>query len=271
MQESCLQIIRELNMARRNQPYLPLYVQDYLTDEKLNMCSAASQGVYIKIMCILHKQSEYGTILLKQKDKQNKSTCLNFANKLVKLLPFSHDVINDALEELVDEGVLSIDGDKMFQKRMVADNSLSEKRAKAGSKGGKKNNFAKAKSQTKTEANSDIENENDIKNGFIENSGEKINFADLENTQWFESILRYLKFKINQDQLQEYWIQFQEGMIADNDLFRDKDDYRAHFRNWVKIQIEKNEKNRTNNRNRFKSDTTECTVNSIQRRIEQKG
>ena len=35
-------------MALRNQPYIPLYVQDFLTDEKLNQCSPASQGIYIK-------------------------------------------------------------------------------------------------------------------------------------------------------------------------------------------------------------------------------
>ena len=58
-------------MALRDQPYLPLYVQDYLTDEKLNNCSASSQGIYIKIMCLFHKCDPYGGILLKQNDKQN--------------------------------------------------------------------------------------------------------------------------------------------------------------------------------------------------------
>ena len=58
-------------MSLRNQPYFPLYVQDFLTDEKLNCCSASSQGVYIKIMCLLHKSEVYGELMLKQKDKQN--------------------------------------------------------------------------------------------------------------------------------------------------------------------------------------------------------
>ena len=42
-------------MALREQPYLPLYVQDFLTDEKLNECSAESTGVYIRLMCIMDK------------------------------------------------------------------------------------------------------------------------------------------------------------------------------------------------------------------------
>ena len=149
-------------MALRNQPYIPLYVQDFLTDEKLNLCSAATQGIYIKMMCIFHKSENYGGILLKQKDKQNSSTPFNFACKFAKLLPFSFDEILFAITELIDENVLSIDGDFLFQKRMVKDNYISETRSKSGKKGGlnaqknkektEKNdsNFAKAKVKAKS-------------------------------------------------------------------------------------------------------------------------
>lgn len=65
-----------------------------------------------------------------------------------------------------------------------------------------------------------------------------INFSDLENTQWFESILRYLKNKISLNELKDYWQDYQNAMIADGDLYRDATEYRAHFRNWVKKQIE---------------------------------
>ena len=104
-------------MALRNQPYIPLYIQDYLTDEKLNMCSLKSQGVYVKIMCILHKQKEYGALLLKQKDKQNESKCLNFALKLARLLPVTISDLDEAIQELVDEDVLQIAGDELQQNR----------------------------------------------------------------------------------------------------------------------------------------------------------
>lgn len=90
-------------MALRNQPYIPLYVEDFLTDEKLNLCSAATQGIYIKMMCIFHKSENYGGILLKQKDKQNSSTPFNFACKFAKLLPFSFDEILFAITELIDK------------------------------------------------------------------------------------------------------------------------------------------------------------------------
>jgi hypothetical protein len=154
-------------MSLRNQPYFPLFVQDFLTDEKLNECSAESVGVYIKVMCIMHKSDEYGTILLKQKDKHHENNALNFATKLVKHLPFPVDTILKGITELVAERVLTIDGDRMYQKRMVKDNSISEKRAEAGKKGGKRTQFAKAKYQanneTNVKANSEYEYEYDNK------------------------------------------------------------------------------------------------------------
>lgn len=125
-------------MALRDQPYLPLYVQDFLTDEKLNECSAESTGVYIKILCVMHKSNPYGTILLKQKDKQSENICLNFANKLARHLPYPLLIIEKALKELIEEDVLQLNGNSLSQKRMIRDYNISTKRAEAGKKGGKK-------------------------------------------------------------------------------------------------------------------------------------
>ena len=162
-------------MALRNSPYLPLYVQDFLTDEKLADCSANANGVYIRLMCILHKSEPYGKILLKQKYKQNESMCLNFASMLLRQMPYMMSEIHDGLEELLENKIIEIDGDYLLQKRMVKDGELSEKRAVAGKKGGRKTTgFCLSKSQSKTqskniskiEANSEneIENEIDIDN-----------------------------------------------------------------------------------------------------------
>jgi uncharacterized protein YdaU (DUF1376 family) len=152
-------------MALRDQPYIPLYVQDYLTDEKLNECSAATQGIYMKIMCLMHKSEQYGKILLKQKYKQKLSKGQSkidaFAWQLLKHLPFYWQELYDALKELTDENVLYIENDYLCQKRMIRDNEISIKRAEAGSKGGKQTQFAKAKSQANSQANSENENENE--------------------------------------------------------------------------------------------------------------
>ena len=166
-------------MALRNQPYLPLYVDDYLTDEKLNMCSPESQGVYIKILCIMHKSEEYGKVLLKQKDKQKDKQILNFAYKLARLLPFTETVILPALTELLDESVLYIEEDSLCQKRMIKDEKTSIARSLAGFKGGKQTQFAKAK----LKANNGIGNV--IGNNTGSDEGEKIDIVKF--AQYFPS------------------------------------------------------------------------------------
>lgn len=152
-------------MSRRNKPYLPLYVQDFLTDEKLAECSASATGVYIRLMCLMHKTEHYGKILLKQKDKQNTKQIENFCFKLIKHFPYPHNIILAGITELLEEGVLQIEGDSLIQRRMVSDSELSETRAKTGSLGGKKGvpknkNFALAKH--KANADIDIDTDTDI-------------------------------------------------------------------------------------------------------------
>jgi len=148
-------------MALRNQPYFPLYVQDYLTDEKLNNCSAATQGIYIKILCVLHKQDEYGCILFKQNSKQNVSNINYFALRLSKQLTFELSEIETALTELIDECVLVIDHEKLYQKRMVKDNQISEARSKAGKSGGGNPKLSKDLFKQNPKQNPEIESENE--------------------------------------------------------------------------------------------------------------
>ena len=123
-------------MALRDQPYIPLYVQDLLTDEKLVECSAESHGIYFRLMCILHKQNEYGKLCLKQKYKQNRSKYFCFASMLVKQMPFEAKQIQRSLEELSAEGVIVIEDEFLYQKRMVKDGEISVTRSKSGKKGG---------------------------------------------------------------------------------------------------------------------------------------
>lgn len=149
------------DMALRNQPYFPLYVQDYITDEKLNMCSWQTQGIYIKILCVLHKQKEYGCILFKQKDKQKESTCLNFASILIRNIPCQINEMIDALEELIENEVLIIKGNKLYQSRMVKDGAISEARSKAAKKGGGNPNLFKQNSKQKDKQNPEYEYENE--------------------------------------------------------------------------------------------------------------
>lgn len=178
-------------MALRNQPYLPLYVQDFMSDEKLRECQPESVGVFIFMMCVMHKSEEYGVILLKQNGEQISSTCYNFACKLAKHLPYATDVIERALCDLLENGVIAIEDGKMLQKRMVRDNYISEVRALAGKKGGDKTHFANKFAKAKAQANSEYENEyeNKIEIDIVSDTGD-INKGDTrgERTNYQEVV-----------------------------------------------------------------------------------
>jgi len=198
-------------MPLRDQPYLPLYIQDFMTDEKLIECSASATGVYIRIMCVLHKQENYGKLLLKQKYKQTDKQIKNFALQLATSLPYQIEEISAALSELLAEKVLFLEGDFLIQKRMVKDDTLSLVRAKAGTKGGKKTQkFAKANAKAKSQANSEIENEyesenkNEIKSIKLRDFEKFENWSeDLLSDQYFEQMLMKEKFNFSPEGLQK--------------------------------------------------------------------
>ncbi|TDO68850.1 hypothetical protein EV143_11834 [Flavobacterium chryseum] len=141
-------------MALTNQPYLPLYVDDWMNNSKLKMCSASSHGIMISIMCIMHKEVTYGKILLKQKFKQSDNQIKNFALQIAKLSSFDSYDVEVSLGELIAEGVLLFENETLICKRMERDFEVSEKRANAGRSGGNANknkNFAYANVEAKEE------------------------------------------------------------------------------------------------------------------------
>lgn len=125
-------------MALRDQPCLPLNVQDFLNDEKLLECSASATGIYIRLMCMMHKSDPYGKIAIKSRDISlfgGIEPLEQFASQLVRHMPYDKKEILNALKELVSEGVLYVDGNYLCQKRMIRDSEISEKRAEAGRRG----------------------------------------------------------------------------------------------------------------------------------------
>jgi len=186
-------------MALRDQPYLPLYIQDLLTDEKLILCSAEAHGVYLRLLCLLHKQNKYGKIQLKNKFKHSLDKFKNFTSLLVKQMPFDFVVIEKSLRELSDEDVIQISEKELAQKRMIKDEKLSSIRARVGQKGGKKTaenikKLAKAKSTAKHTANTENENENENKD--INNINDGVKFSD-DSIEIFTA--KYLYGKILQN------------------------------------------------------------------------
>lgn len=240
-------------MALTNQPYLPLYVGDWMNNNKLKMCSAAAHGIMISVMCILHKEATYGKLLLKQKFKQTDKQVLNFASQLAKLSAFDLLEIESPLTELINEGVLKIDGDYLICERMVRDFEISEKRAISGRAGGNSNknkNFAyanneaknkatlKANKETNTKANTENESENENENeNVIKGAAKNKRFIPPDYTKVYEYCLE----RNNGISAQEFvdFYQSKDWMIGKNKM----KDWKAAIRTWERNKSNiKNEK-----------------------------
>ena len=133
---------------------------------------------------------EYGVVTLKEREKKSDDTIRNFADQLSYLMPYTVEVIDRSLRELISEGVLTLDNDRLYQKRMVKDGEISIKRSDAGKRGADSTNsrFAaanpsandaangSAKGSANTPANSEYENEYEIEDA-VHNTHEHIQGA----------------------------------------------------------------------------------------------
>lgn len=227
-------------MALRDQPYLPLFIQDFLTDEKLAECSASTTGVYIRLMCLMHKSDDYGKILLKQKYKKSDKQIINFAAQIQKQMPYDFQTVTNALVELVDEKVLLIEGDVIIQKRMVRDNELSSKRSAAGKKGGdkslgKQDSFAQANAQAKLQANTEYDNDDEIENKYSEN---EVIFAENFERVFHESDVWLKAYSKNNNledsELKKRISQFIIHLSDQKTVCKTYSELFIHFNNWHK-------------------------------------
>lgn len=198
-------------MALRDQPYLPLYVLDFLVDEKLAYCSAESTGVYIRLMCILHKMPEYGVVTLKEREKKSDDTIRNFADQLSYLMPYQIDVIDRSLRELVSEGVLTLEGERLYQKRMVKDGEISAKRSDAGKRGADSTNsrFAAANLSANGPANTSANSPANVSANHPANSENEIEYEieneseiDIEDDRVSVSVP---KKSLQEERFDEFW------------------------------------------------------------------
>jgi hypothetical protein len=202
------------------------------------MCSASSQGVYIKIMCILHKQKKYGTILLKQKDKQNSSSIINFACVLSRLLPFNEKVITESLNELIEEEVLFIKDDYLCQKRMVKDGAISDARSMAGKKGGGNPNLLK---QTPKQTDKQIpENENENEDNIEDKNSIFISLENLPielSGEMFlsdASIFSGMAIDKAKKLIPEFILKIKHDAKTN---YRPLGEHKSHFQNWLKSKV----------------------------------
>lgn len=113
-------------------PFFKFFPDEYLSDEKLRMCSLHARGLWLEILCYMHKSARRGYLQISGKPlstDQISRLCGGVAK----------DTVSQLLRELTDVGVFSVDDTGfLFCRRMVRETEAFNGRVESGSKGGEK-------------------------------------------------------------------------------------------------------------------------------------
>ena len=114
-------------------PWFKFYPSDWLGDAALRSCSVTARGIWIDMLCIMDQSSPRGWLKIGERFMTAEEFCCNFA------------AANAAAKSCVDElrlaNVFSETEGKIFSRKMIREEELSECRSFAGAKGAAKKNI----------------------------------------------------------------------------------------------------------------------------------
>lgn len=123
--------IRQKNteLQEMKYPYLKLFTGDWLKDPRLSMCSPATRGVWIDLICAMHEFDRSGILR-------------GTSEELARLARCSTVQLESALTDLQNKLAADVEQRNgnwtIANRRMQREADLQAKRARAGSKGGSK-------------------------------------------------------------------------------------------------------------------------------------
>lgn len=107
-------------------PYFPFFPDDWMSDEKLRLCSLAARGLWIDLLSLMHKCDRRG--YLQQANGQPYSQ-----EQIARITGCSPEEAAHLLRELISSGVASAnEHGVIFNRRMVRDESIRQARSYAG-------------------------------------------------------------------------------------------------------------------------------------------
>ncbi len=113
------------------QPWMKFFTRDWMADEALSSCSLGAQGLWMRMLCLMHRAAPQGHLLINGKRPTD--------DRLAASLGVPVEILRGLLIELREAGVFSVtNGGVIYCRRMVRDSAISEKRSKAVQKRWKK-------------------------------------------------------------------------------------------------------------------------------------
>jgi len=119
-------------------PAFQFYPADWKADDALMSCSAAAQGLWIYMLCVMHYSDPYGHLVTRGGEAMP-------SKQLAKLARLTWEQVDELLDELADARVFSMTAQGViFSRRMVADYEVYLERSSSGRRGGRSSRQATA-------------------------------------------------------------------------------------------------------------------------------
>lgn len=126
-------------------PSFQFYPNDWMGDIELQTCSLEARGLWLEILCLMHRSEPYGYIVIagqllsKNHFTQEQLKSNSIVKQLSNIFRIHLKRFLKLFKELEDNGVIRLNGDGYYSKRLIKEQQLREKRRAAGSLGGNPN------------------------------------------------------------------------------------------------------------------------------------
>lgn len=150
---------------------MKFYCQDWLKDSQLRLCSAATRGVFIDMLAMMHDFDKRGYLVISEKANGKLIESKLEAKQIARMIGEDLLEVQSAIDELIRYNVLKTDcNGYLYSKRMVAETELSNLRSASGKQGGrgKKKESIKSKPKANQKQNPEYEYEYEVDNSKIE-------------------------------------------------------------------------------------------------------
>lgn len=112
-----------------NLPYSKFYWRDWQADTGLRACSLQARGLWVEMLAIMAQNDvRYGYLEIGGK--------MPSSGILARLIGAAETDVRSLMEELLNAGVPSIDGETWFSRRLVREGKLHDRNRRNGEKGG---------------------------------------------------------------------------------------------------------------------------------------
>tara|TARA_Y100001938_G_scaffold121729_1_gene169595 strand:- start:146 stop:853 length:708 start_codon:yes stop_codon:yes gene_type:complete len=137
-------------------PAIMFYPGDWMKDPALRATSLFARGLWIDLLCLMHESPRRGYLLLKT------GKPMGF-KQISRVTGVSLREATNLTQELIDNGVCSVDGDGvLYSRRMIRDEEVRLRKRLAGQRGGRMRVANERQARRTTDEGRNVDKDGDV-------------------------------------------------------------------------------------------------------------